>query len=107
MARYHDDRNHLFVTLRARGVVSLWRRTNGVITQLASRAMTVTPGTWYSVRVEVVSGRTRVFVNEQLQLATNADPGPTVPDLSESKGQVGLITYQATADFDDFLAYQP
>jgi hypothetical protein len=107
MARYHDDRNHLFVTLRARGVVSLWRRTNGVITQLASRSMTVTPGAWYAVRVEVVSGRTRVFVNEQLQLATNADPGPTVPDLSESKGQVGLITYQATADFDDFLAYQP
>jgi hypothetical protein len=32
------------------------------------------------------------------------DPGPTVPDVSWSNGQVGLITYRATADF---LAYQP
>src|SRR4029077_8973379 len=38
MARYHDDRNHLFVTLRSRGVISLWRRTNGAITQLATRS---------------------------------------------------------------------
>jgi pectate lyase len=107
MARYLDERNHLYVSLRARGVISLWRRTNGAITQLATRSMTVTPGTWYTVRVEVVGGLTRVFVNEQLQLSSNADPGPTVPNVSWSKGQVGLITYKATADFDDFLAYQP
>jgi hypothetical protein len=30
-----------------------------------------------------------------------------VPSVSWSKGQVGLITYKATAHFDDFLAYQP
>jgi hypothetical protein len=107
MARYLDDRNHLYVSLRARGVISLWRRTNGAITQLATRAMTVTPGTWYTVRVETVAGRTRVYVNEQLQLSSNADPGPTVPNVNWSKGQVGFITYKATADFDEFLAYQP
>ena len=107
MARYRDERNHLYVSLRARGVISLWRRTNGAITQLATRAMTVNPGTWYTVRVEVVGGLTRVYVNEQLQLASSADPGPTVPNVSWSKGQVGLITYKATADFEDILAYQP
>jgi hypothetical protein len=107
MARYLDQRNHLYVSLRARGVISLWRRTNGAITQLATRSMTVTPGTWYTVRVEVVGGLTRVYVNEQLQLASSADPGPTVPNVSWSKGQVGLITYKATADFEDILAYQP
>ena len=69
--------------------------------------MTVTPGTSYTVRVEVVGGLTRVFVNEQLQLSSSADPGPTVPNVSWSKGQVGLITYKATADFEDILAYQP
>jgi hypothetical protein len=107
MARYLDERNHLYVSLRARGVISLWRRTNGAITQLATRSMTVTPGTWYTVRVEVVGGLTRVYVNEQLQLSSSADPGPTVPNVSWSKGQVGLITYKATADFENILAYQP
>jgi len=107
MARYLDERNHLYVSLRARGVISLWRRTNGAITQLATRSMTVTPGTWYTVRVELVGGLTRVYVNEQLQLSSSADPGPTVPNVSWSKGQVGLITYKATADFEDILAYQP
>ena len=86
MARYHDDRNHLYVTLRSRGVISLWRRANGLITQLATRSMPVATGTWYRVRVEVVNGLTRVFVNNQLQLSTNADPGPAIPEYSDSKG---------------------
>jgi len=107
MARYHDDRNHLFVTLRGRGVISLWRRTNGLITQLATRSMPVSVGTWYRVRVEVVNGLTRVFVDNQLQLSTSADPGPVISGYSDSKGQIGLITYKATADFDDVVAYQP
>ena len=106
-ARYHDDRNYLYVSLRSRGVISLWRRANGVNTQLAARTMTVSPGTWYRVRVEVVGGITRVIVDNQVLLSTSADPGPAVPGYSDSKGQVGLITYQATADFDDVVAYQP
>jgi hypothetical protein len=107
MARYQDDRNHLYVSLRSRGVISLWRRTNGAITQLATATMPVTTGTWYRVRMEVVKGLTRVFVDNQLMLSTNADPGPTNPEVLESKGQVGLITYKAKADFDDFVSYQP
>jgi hypothetical protein len=107
MARYQDDRNHLYVSLRSRGVISLWRRTNGAITQLATAKMPVSTGTWYRVRMEVVKGLTRVFVDNQLMLSTNADPGPANPEVLESKGQVGLITYKAKADFDDFLAYQP
>jgi uncharacterized protein YndB with AHSA1/START domain len=107
MARYLDERNYLYVSLRARGVISLWRRTNGANTHLATRSMAVTPGTLYDVRLEVVGGLTRVFVNEQLQLSSSADPGPTVPNVSWSKGQVGIITYRATADFEDILAYQP
>jgi len=57
--------------------------------------------------VEVVNGLTRVFVDNQLQLSSSADPGPAIPGYSDSKGQVGLITYKATADFDDVVAYQP
>jgi hypothetical protein len=106
-ARWEDERNHLYVSLRGRGVVSLWRRTNGVIQQLATRALPVTAGTWYTLRVEIVNGQTRVFVDGLLQFATQADPGPTVTDGTPAKGQIGLITYKATADYDDFVAYQP
>ena len=103
-----DGRNHAYVSLRARGVISLWRRTEGAIQQLATRAIPVSTGTWYDLRVEVVGGVTRVFVNNELQFSTNADLGPTSNEVRPvSMGQVGLITYKATADFDDFRAYQP
>jgi hypothetical protein len=103
-----DGRNHAYVSLRGRGVISLWRRTNGAIEQLATREIPVSTGTWYDLRVEVVGGLTRVFVNNQLQLSTNADLGPTLSEVRPiAIGQVGLVTYKATADFDDFRAYQP
>jgi hypothetical protein len=106
-ARYLDSRNYLYVNWQGRGVISLWRRNNNVIQQLATQRLAVTPGTWYDLRLEVVAGTTRVFVNDQLVLASNADPGPDNPQVDWSKGQVGLITHNATADFDDFLAFQP
>jgi hypothetical protein len=101
-------RGTAYVSLRGRGVISMWRRTNGVLEQLGARRIPVTTGTWYDLRVEVVGGLTRVFVNNELQFSTSADLGPTpeyVPPTQ--KGQVGLVTYKATADFDDFRAYQP
>jgi hypothetical protein len=106
MARYKDERNYLFVTLRGRNVISLWRRTDARIEQLATRAMEVT-GDWYDVRLEVIANRTRVYVNGRLMLSSNADPGPVNPYLPDQRSQVGLITYGATADFDDVLTYQP
>jgi hypothetical protein len=107
MARYLDARNYLYVSLVDRGRVSLWRRTNGMTSQLATADMDVSPGTWYDVRVEIVKGLTRVYVNNQLRISTSADPGPSVGAGVEQKGQVGLVTFRATADFDDFRAYQP
>jgi hypothetical protein len=103
-----DGRNHAYVSLRGRGVISLWRRTNGAIEQLATRSAPLSVGTWYDLRVEIVAGLTRVFVNNELMLQTNADLGPTPDDARPGTlGQVGLMTYKATADFDEFHAYQP
>ena len=97
-----------FVSLHGRGVIALWRRTNGVLEQLGARRVPVTTGTWYDLRVEVVGGLTRVFLNNELQFSSNAEFGPNPRYVSPvSKGQVGLATYKATADFDDFRAYQP
>jgi hypothetical protein len=107
LLRYQDERNHTYLALQGRGNVSLWRRTNGVIQQLGTRNIPVTPGAWQSLRVESVAGATRVFVNDALQFTTTADLGPTDPTVAVPQGRVGLITQKATAEFDDFLAYQP
>jgi hypothetical protein len=107
MARYHDDRNYLYVSLRGRGVISLWRRTNGAITQLATQRYPVTVGQTYTLRLEVVNNLTRVFVNDQLILSSAADPGPSYPGQTDQKSRVGLIVNRATAVYENFLAYQP
>lgn len=107
LLRYQDVRNHTFLRLRGSGGISLWRRTNGAIQQLGASSLAVTPGTWYALRVETVGGETRVFVNDTMQFTTTAELGPSNPDVQGQKGSVGLITQKATADFDDFLAYQP
>ncbi len=89
-------------------ILTRWRSTNGAIQQLATREIPVSAGTWYDLRVEVVSGLTRVFVNDELQFSTNADLEPTTNVVRPiPMGQVGLVTYEATADFDDFRTYQP
>ena len=107
LLRYQDDRNYTYLSLRGRGNISLWRRTNGVNQQLGTRSIAVATGTWYTLRVETVGGETRAFVNDTLQFTTTAQLGPTNPDVQGQKGTVGLITQRSTADFDDFLAYQP
>ncbi len=107
LLRYQDVRNHTYLSLRGRGVVSLWRRTNGTIQQLATRSIPVTTGVWYTLRVETVAGETRVFVNDVWQFSTTADLGPTDPNVQVPRGTVGIITQKSAADFDDFLAYQP
>ncbi len=108
MLSYQDERNHAYLSLRGRGVISLWRRTDGVIDQLGTRAISVTPGTWYTLRVEKINLDTRVFVNDVLQFSVEGELAPVSPNTDLwPLGRVGLITHKATAEFDDFLAYQP
>ena len=107
LARYANPDNFLYVTLRNNNTLSLRRLINGQIRVLAEKPYTVSTGTWYTLRVEVVNGITHVFVNNRQELWTMENPGPAVPDPIVPKGQVGLATYRATADYDNFLAYQP
>jgi hypothetical protein len=108
MARYWDDRNYLYLQIDGRGVISLWRRQNGAITQLDAIRYG-SAGATIDVRFEVVANRTRVYLDGETfpRLQTDTDPGPLNPYLAQLGGRVGLITQNATADFDDFVAYQP
>ncbi len=107
MGRWGVEGHYLYVSLHQRGVIALWKRVNDVSQQLTTRRFPVSVDTWYDVRLEVVNDITRVYVDDELVLMSTADPGPHLGLPREGAGQVGLITYGATADFDDFISHQP
>jgi hypothetical protein len=99
LARYVDDRNYYYLSLRSGGTVSLRKLVNGTIFTLASAPLAVTLNTQYALRLEVVGTQLRAYVNGALLLQTN--------DSSHTFGVSGLMTNKAAAQFDDYLAYQP
>jgi len=99
LARYGDPSNYVYISLRRSNTVTLRKLQNGVITQLGSAALTVTPNAWYTLRLDAVGPKLRVYVNGWLTLEAT-DPQP-------SSGRVGLVGYRAAADYDDFRAVIP
>jgi hypothetical protein len=99
MARYVDERNYYYLSLRSSNAVSLRKLTNGAITDLGTAALAVTPGAWYTLRLEVIGQQLRAFVDGRQVLEAR--------DSSLSAGNAGLATYRASARFDDFTAGQP
>jgi hypothetical protein len=99
MARYVDDSNYYYLSVRSSNTVSLRKLVNGSITVLASTTLPVSLGTWYSLRIEAVGSRIRGYVNGVLTLEAE--------DSSHASGATGLVTYRAAADFDDYRAIQP
>lgn len=99
VTHYADEDDFIDVTFRSSNRVSLRRLLHGQIQTLGEQPLNVTPGSWYTLRMESVGNSLRMIVNGTL-LATASHVGPPV-------GQIALATYKASADFDDFLAYQP
>jgi hypothetical protein len=98
-ARYVDENNYYYLTVRNSNTVSLRKLTNGTITTLGTAPLTVTPNTWYELRLDAVGNELRAFVNgTQLFQAT---------DSSHASGQGGLLTYKAAAEYVDYRAWQP
>ena len=99
MARYDDPSNYVYMSLRRSNTVTLRKLENGIIIQLGSAVLTVTPNTWYTLRLDAVGPKLRAYVNGRLILEAT-DPQPTI-------GRVGLVGYRAAADYDDFRAVIP
>lgn len=99
MARYVDATNFVYVQLRDSNVLRLRKLKNGSIVDLGTASLTVTPNTWYAVRLEAVGSQLRAYVNGKLILEVT-DPEPV-------SGLVGLVTYRTAADYDDFRAVVP
>ena len=80
---------------------------SGNVYPIAEVPYTVTPGTWYLVRLGIVAGLTRVFVNDKVVIQANTDYGSIQRYVATQQGAVGVVSYRAAADYDDFLTYQP
>ena len=98
MARHVDTNNHYYVAL-FRDRAALRKRVNGVHSSIKEVPFTVTPGVAYRARFEAIGSSLRLYINDTL-VAEGVDAAlPT--------GRYGLITFDATADFDSFRAVRP
>lgn len=99
MARYRDNQNYYYVVVRNATKLSLRKLVNGVIHTIEEIPFNVQANTRYHVRLEAIGSALRMYVNGRL-VAEGVDT-----DLAT--GRFGLVTYNATADFDDFSATRP
>lgn len=97
IVRYVDSRNYYYVTMRA-NELSLRKLTNGAITVLDTAPFTRQPGVPVKMRLEAVRDRVRVYVNDELRLESAA---------GIVAGKMGLMTYKASASFENYVAYEP
>lgn len=65
--RHVDANNYVHATLRGSNAASLRRPVNGQIHAVGEQPRTVSPGTWYSPRMETVGSSLRLYVNDTTQ----------------------------------------
>ena len=99
MARYVDDSNYYYLTLRSSNTVSLRKVANGATTVLGNFSLPIPLGTWQRLRIEAIGTQIRGFVNGVLVAEAT--------DATHARGAGGLVTNRAAADFDDYRAIQP
>src|ERR687893_1243793 len=68
LARAQGSTSYYYLTLRNSNRLELKKLVSGSSTTLASKAFTVTAGTWYTLRVEVVGNSLSAYVDGALQL---------------------------------------
>ena len=99
IARYSNETNYYYFSLRSSNTLSLRKVINGEVTVLRSAPLPVVPGRRYRLRLEAVGSQLRAYVNGTLWLETT--------DTSHARGQTGIVTYRTAAEFDDYRAIQP
>lgn len=103
LARYRDSANFTFVTLHRNGRIVLGQLNSGSQKIFGSVAATITAGTWYTLRLEAVDDRLRVYLNGEMRL----DVRDTAVDPSSTRALYGLTTSATAAEFDDVKVTQP
>jgi hypothetical protein len=96
MARYIDENNMYYVTMRANNTISIRKKVNGVITDLRTYWPKVEVGKNYRVSFEVVGNHLRFYDGERMVDTYD-------PENSLTHGRAGVRTYGASADFDNVI----
>jgi hypothetical protein len=99
MLGYVGPGDYVYLSLRKSNTLRLHRLRGGQATLLGSAPLTVTPGAWYTLRLEQVANRLRGYVNGVQKFEVVQDQW--------NAGQVGLVTYATAADYDDLNAVRP
>jgi pectate lyase len=92
VGRYKDDGNFYQLALRPTKI-ELRKVVAGAWTTIASAALTLTTGTWYTVKLEATGTTLRGLVNGSQKVSAT--------DSSHATGRAGFGTFNAAAEFDD------
>jgi len=98
-ARWVDSNNHYYFALRNSNTIELKKKGGGTVTRLQSGNFTVTAGTWYAVKLEVVGTTLKAYIDGTLKL--------TATDSALASGTIGLGGCDASASFGDVLVTAP
>jgi hypothetical protein len=101
VARYIDDANYHYVTLRDSNLVWLRKLVNGVPQTLATAPLDVRENVTYGVRLESIGTNLRVYINGSLLIDTS-DLG-----VPEQPTGAGVAMYKTAADVGDFSVLNP
>src|SRR4029453_10642748 len=95
LARVQGSTSYYYLTLRSSNRIELKRLVSGSSTVLDSAPLSVTTGTYYTLKLEVAGTTLRGSVNGVL--LTEAT------DTRWTAGRIGVATFNASANFDDVL----
>jgi hypothetical protein len=101
LGRYVNDGNYYYLTVRSSNTLSLRKLVNGSITVLGTVPFTpATSAPGDRVRLEIIGNKLRAYANGELAIeATDAQ--------QIARGRFGLVTYKASAWFDNFKVFEP
>jgi hypothetical protein len=99
VARYRDDANLYYVSLRVNSGLQIRRVANGTASVLASVPFTVQGNRNYRLRLEAVGDQLRAYVDGAFVAEAR--------DATFGTGRFGIATNRAAASFNGFDARQP
>jgi hypothetical protein len=97
IARANSDLSNMY-TMRINfnlNKVQLYKKIGSIWTNLGEANMTVAPGTWYVLKLEMNGSTLKGYVNGVKKISVN--------DSGLTSGYIGLRTYDQTAVFDNIL----
>ena len=99
LARYVDERNYYYLSVRGSDSLQIRKVVNGVVTVLAAKSFTIAPGQLGRYELRVLGNELHAFFNGE-RVATAIDS-----DLPS--GRYGIGTYRAAASFSSISVTQP